>query len=107
MPDDNDTSTHQSPDDALEPAGDIFNPNKDEETLDQDYDSPAAPPDDVAGTIDPGHPDTDTDLDAHDVYDEGLKAASGIDAQEGSVTQEVLPLEPKDSEDEDKNDSNN
>jgi hypothetical protein len=96
MPDDNDDSIHQTPDDALEPADDIFNPNKDEETLDQDYDSPAASPDDVAGTIAPDHPDTDTDIDAHDAYDEGLKGASGIDAQEETAVQEVLPLDPKD-----------
>ncbi len=38
-----DDDYRQSADDALEPEDDIFNPDTDEDKLDEDYEPPAAP----------------------------------------------------------------
>ena len=68
-----DNTIHQTPDDALEPADDIYRPDRDEEKLEGDYDTPAAPPSDVTGkSMPPDDPATDTGLDQHEVYDEGI-----------------------------------
>ena len=54
-----------------------------EQPLQQDYDTPAAPPDetDTDDALPKDHPELDTDLDQHDVYDEGYTDASGVNAQ--------------------------
>ena len=56
-----------------------------EQPLSQDYDTPSAPPDDVAEdknvTLD--FPETDSDVDEHEKYDAGLSAAAGTDYQHG------------------------
>lgn len=69
--------------DPLQPQDDIFNPNIDEEHLDEDNASPAAPPDDIAPSlaITDEHPETDTGVDRHEQYDEGLANATGADDQ--------------------------
>ena len=65
--------------DPLEPKDDLFNPNVDEERLENDFDPPAALPDDVDEEgIDDTFPETDTNIDAHEAYDEGLAGASEV-----------------------------
>lgn len=95
---DEDTDTHQSADDALEPADDIFNPNRDEEHLPQDGDSPAAPPTDVTGpgtNLPADYPQTDTGIDAHERYDEGLAGAAETNSSEEGPDDSPRPLQPE------------
>lgn len=92
MPDDD--TTHQSEDDALEPKDDIFNPTVDEEQLEEDNDSPAAPAGDVPGiSMAPDHPDTDTDVDTDDAYNNGVSQAADPNQPEDNDT-ETFPLDP-------------
>ncbi|HEX3569089.1 MAG TPA: hypothetical protein VHT70_05465 [Candidatus Saccharimonadales bacterium] len=92
MPDDD--TTHQSEDDALEPKDDIFNPDVDEERLEEDSDPPSAPANDVPSIpIAPDHPDTDTDLDADDTYNNGTSQAADPNQPEDNDNQ-AFPLDP-------------
>jgi hypothetical protein len=84
MADDN-TDNHQSADDALEPADDIYRPDKDEEQLEGDFDTPAAPPSDVTGKPVPPD-DPDTGMDQHEVYDEGEADAAHDNREEENPT---------------------
>lgn len=54
-----------------------------EQPLSQDYDTPAAPADDVPvdRNVPIDHPGTDTDIDDHEKYDAGTATAAGVDAQ--------------------------
>ena len=54
----------------------FFNPRKDEPHLPEDNDTPAAAPDVGRGKISDEDPRTDTDLDSHDVYDQGVSGAA-------------------------------
>lgn len=73
----------QSADDALQPADSgVFNPQTDGQKLEGDFDSPAADPGDVPGKIDETDPETDSDIDPAERYDEGLKGATDTDATE-------------------------
>ena len=77
-------SYHNSttPDDALEPRDDIYNPRSDEETLPEDNDSPATPaaqdPSDMQ--IPPDHPVFDSDIDSHEAYDASDVSATDVEA---------------------------
>jgi len=93
---DDDQSAHPSEDDALEPVDDIFNPAVDEEKLDGDYDTPAAPAVANAHHVPPDHPITDTDIDADELYNEGLGEATDMDNREDLPTEGVKPLDPED-----------
>ena len=93
------TTDHPAPDDALEPAGDIYSPARDQEKLDEDNDPPAAPADDGARggqPLPPDHPEFDYDHDAHERYDEGDKGATDVDAEEETESDlnPPRPLEP-------------
>lgn len=102
---DDDDRLEPSEDDALEPSDDIYNPKVDEEHLDQDFDTPAAPatPHLTTPKLPPDHPATDSELASQEVYDEGLTSATDYDAQEEVADEQRYPLEPKeDEEDEDK-----
>jgi hypothetical protein len=58
----------------------------DDEKLDQDYDTPLSIPGDSRGRITPDHPSTDTGLDEHELYDEGLSGAAEInDGEEEDI----------------------
>lgn len=59
---------------------DTFHPDQ-VPRLAEDGPRPAAPADDVQAKqpIDPTHPLTDTDVDQHELYDEGLGSADGVD----------------------------
>jgi hypothetical protein len=95
---DEDTDTHQSADDALEPKDDIFNPERDEERLPEDNDSPAAPPDDITGlgtNVPPDYPQTDTGIDAHEKYDEGMAGAAELNSQIEGPDDSPRPLQPE------------
>lgn len=104
MVDDDDQETnHPSPDDALEPPDDIYNPKIDEESLEEDYDPPAEPahPRLTTPKLPPNHPATDANVDFQELYDEGLTSATDYDAQEeGADDNQVWPLEPGEDEDE-------
>lgn len=54
-----------------------------EQPLNQDYDTPAAPPDDIPPNknFTPDFPTTDTDVDDHEEYDAGTATAAGMDDQ--------------------------
>ncbi|HSX07407.1 MAG TPA: hypothetical protein VLG11_00775 [Candidatus Saccharimonadales bacterium] len=89
-----------TPDDALEPAGDLFNPVRDEEKLEEDNDSPAAPADDNPADgqrLPADHPEFDyaSDIDEHEKYDEGASAATGVNDQEEHEHDSPRPLEPE------------
>jgi hypothetical protein len=95
--DDTDDTSRQSADDALEPKDDIYNPAVDEETLDQDYDRPAAPasttPESEVAPADHPEKDYDSDRDTQELYDEGVD--NGTDnLTETSPQEPVYPLEP-------------
>lgn len=68
----------RSADDALETADDAAL-SVGKERLEEDNDSPAAPPDDQEDSLPRDYPLTDSGLDTHEVYDEGKEAASGYD----------------------------
>lgn len=59
---------------------DMFHPDQ-TPRLAEDGPTPAAPADDVPAShpVDPTHPLTDTDVDQHEVYDEGISAVDGVD----------------------------
>lgn len=71
----------------------FFDAQEDEPRLAGDYDrSPAAAPDDVlAGKISKADPRTDTDLDAQEIYDEGLESATDFDALQEDSDDNELP----------------
>lgn len=82
-----------SSDDALQTPGSLFRPNQDEPRLPQDYESPATPVEDTADNpAPPDHPETDTNIDTHELYDEGLTAASELDTQHEGPDDEPRPL---------------
>ena len=89
------TTDHPTPDDALEPADDVYNPTRGEETLPEDGDSPAAPAEDQPGgeQLAADHPEFDYDHDAHENYDEGKKGATDVDAEE-ETEQDLNPPQP-------------
>lgn len=75
--DDDTQDQNRSADNALEPKDDIFNPKRDEPKLPGDYNTPAAPPNDVAGRpIPQDDPSTDAHLDETEVYNEGVANAA-------------------------------
>jgi hypothetical protein len=99
MADNDDDNRHQSPDNALEPPDDIYNPVRDEEHLAEDNDPPATPAAHTkSGTqLPPDHPEFDYDHDAHEAYDEGTLGATDVDAHEEATDPDAPePLEPKD-----------
>lgn len=58
----------------------------DEDKLDQDYDTPFSPAGGQTGHIPIDHPSTDTGLDEHELYDEGLPgAAEAEEEDEGNL----------------------
>ncbi len=91
------TNDHPTPDDALEPIGDMYHPARDEEKLEEDNDPPAAPAEDsTAGQrLDPDHPEFDYSHDAHETYDEGKRGATDVDAAE-ETEQDLNPPRPLD-----------
>lgn len=94
--DDNNTA-HQSPDDALEPDSGqdgMFHPGTDEERLEEDNGTPAGPADDTSSMpIPPDHPSTDTHLDEHEVYDEGIADAAQDNREDENPTDDPQRLE--------------
>lgn len=93
-----DDNSRQSPDDALEPDDDIFDPTRDEEKLPEDNDSPAAPADDIKSSAPLDVPATDTGIDSDELYQEGLKQASDANDQDVGPDVRPRPLEPEDSD---------
>lgn len=82
-----------SADDALQTPGTLFRPGQDEPKLAEDNDPPAAPADDTDDNpIPDDHPETDSNIDAHELYDEGLTAASEINAAHEGPDDEPRPL---------------
>jgi hypothetical protein len=79
-----DNDDNQSVDDALEPTEDFQATQP--QPLAEDNDPPAAPADDQPASIPPDHPLTDAELDAQEVYDEGVASATDIDAQDETHT---------------------
>jgi hypothetical protein len=75
-----------------EDKGSLFSPVLDESRLPQDYGPPTAPPDDVKETIPKSHQETDSNIQAEEVYDEGLTGAIDIDAQEEGDGQDLPEL---------------
>lgn len=90
--DDDDSLQHPSPDDALEPPDDIYNPRVDEEHLEEDYDPPFTPgsPHITTPKLPPDHPAIDTNVDPHEAYDEGDTSATDYDAQEEQTDPDAL-----------------
>ena len=107
MADEDDENTvRPSPDDALEPPDDIFNPAVDEERLEEDHDAPAEPahPHLTTPKMPPDHPAGDTGVDFQELYDEGPTSATDVDAQEEAEDHEqTWPLEPKNNEEPEEN----
>jgi len=69
-------------DDQFQTNSDDTNPMQDmeeDEKLDQDYGTPFSPPSGAQDRIDDTHPATDTNIDPHERYDEGIEGAAGID----------------------------
>lgn len=92
-----DDLARQTPDDALEPADDIFNPDLDEERLAEDNDPPATPADDVPGPhLPPDHPAFDTDIEPNELYGEGEDQAADMNDRQFGPDEQARPLEPED-----------
>lgn len=49
-----------------------------QEQLPQDYSTPFSPPSGVTDTSDDTHPQSDTNIDEHEHYDEGIAGATGV-----------------------------
>ncbi len=64
----------------------FFNAKRDEPHLPQDYDTPASPPSDVKERLPKDYPETDTNIESSEVYDEGVTSATDVDAQEEDDT---------------------
>lgn len=62
-----------------------------EEPLDEDFDKPFSEPRAQEDKLNPQHPQTDTDLDSHELYDEGLSGASEVDLPESPDVGEYEP----------------
>jgi hypothetical protein len=45
----------------------------------EDYGTPFSEPDELKSTIPPDHPQTDSNIDLHELYDEGLDGAAEIE----------------------------
>lgn len=82
-----------SSDEALQTPGSLFRPNQDEPKLAEDNSPPAAPADDTADPQAPiDYPQTDTNIDTHQAYDEGLTDASEINNAHEGPDNEPRPL---------------
>ena len=93
---DDDDDKQLSPDDALEPKDDIYDPESNQTHLARDYDSPASPADDTGKqTLPADHPLGDDDVDDQELYDEGFDSATGSDAQEEEPDNSPKPFEFK------------
>lgn len=91
--------TRESEDDVLEEdtrPDDIFNPDLDEEKLDEDYDPPAASPYPRDDAMVSSYPVTDDSVDRDELYNEGLREAAGLsDTIDDSDDQPPEPLDPE------------
>lgn len=95
---------HPSPDDALQPPDDIYNPDQDQVQLEEDHDPPADPARTERATpeLPPDHPQYDSNIEFQELYDEGPTGATDVFAQtdEPADPDEPFPLEPSDEDDE-------
>jgi hypothetical protein len=91
------TTDHPTPDDALEPVDDIYNPTRDQDKLPEDNEPPAAPaPDSPADPQLPAdHPEFDYDNDTHETYDEGKVGGTDVNAHEEQPGDQPRPLDPQ------------
>ena len=83
--------------DPMQQSDDFFNPNRDEERLPEDNESPATPPlftDDDGMPVD--FPTTDTDIDVGGQYFGGTAEEAGYVPNPEEAADEVFPLEPDD-----------
>ena len=81
----------------MQQSDDFFNPNRDEERLPEDNESPATPPlftDDDGMPVD--FPTTDTDIDVGGQYFGGTAEEAGYVPNPEEAADEVFPLEPDD-----------
>jgi hypothetical protein len=58
----------------MPPQG-LVNDEEEQEKLPQDYSTPFSAPSGVDDTTDDTHPESDTNVDAHEHYDEGISGA--------------------------------
>lgn len=87
---------HQTPDDALEPGDEIFDPNTQTAHSRGDYATPSAPPTNTSRKkLSPDDPRTDaaSDIDQQELYDEGLTSATEADTWEESSGDHEKPVE--------------
>jgi hypothetical protein len=61
----------------MPPQG-ITNDEDNQQKLPQDYSTPFSAPDGVQDTTDDTHPQADTNVDAHEHYDEGISGADEV-----------------------------
>jgi len=95
----NNGDIRESEDDALEDTrpDDMFHPLHDEDKLPEDNDSPAAPAQNTHTSANPQDPQSDDNLDADEIYSEGLAAAEDKDKiEEDSDNTPPKPLKPED-----------
>jgi hypothetical protein len=59
----------------------MIEPNDEEkqEKLPNDFSTPFSPPSGIQDNIDDTHPETDTNIDSQERYDEGISGASEVD----------------------------
>lgn len=69
----------QSADDALESGDRQLEIG--ETPLDQDFEAPGLPADDIKSGLPIDYPLTDAEIDTHELYDENMEVASGYDDQ--------------------------
>lgn len=86
---------YQSPDDALEPGNELFDPNTQTAHSRDDYATPSAPPTNTSHKkLPPDDPRTDySDNDTQEIYDEGLTSATEADTWEEDSDDHERPVE--------------
>jgi len=80
----------------MPPQG-LVNDEDREEKLPQDYSTPFSAPSGTDDTTDDTHPEADTNVDAHEHYDEGI---SGADETSDPGSRGILGYTPTDEDDE-------
>ncbi len=60
----------------------FYNPRHDDQHLPQDFDPPTGQPSDTKERSPKDYPESDSNIDSAELYDEGATSASGVDDQD-------------------------
>lgn len=82
---------------------DMIEPNDEEkqEKLPNDFSTPFSPPSGIQDNSDDTHPETDTNVDSQERYNEGISGAGGVDDPGSRGVAGYTPLPVSDDKDDD------